>query len=141
MDAPANRAEASADERIRDLERDLAKAKDDLRSHVEALDAEIERLRGGLRAVQAHHVGINDAQGRPRTNSTTLRIVTAALAGCGHIPGDVCRRCYPSLPVCAAHPEAANRRFGPLWRCSECGSEATLLLTVGSPRHPGGDPA
>lgn len=26
-----------------------------------------------------------------------------------------------NLPACKSHPEALGRRFGDLWRCSECG--------------------
>ena len=127
-----------------------------LRSTVEALDAEALRLKerlalaeaaaqvvdaqasallDALRAVEVHHIGINDAVGRPRTNSTTLRIVRAALAGCDHIPGDVCRRCHPSVPMCARHPEAPVRRCGPFWRCGVCGEDGTLLADA-SPSTP-----
>jgi hypothetical protein len=91
------------------------------------------RLRSALRAVEAHHAAMCDAAGRPQTNSNTLRIVRAALAGCDHLPGDVCRVCHPSLPICARHPEAPLRRFGPLWRCSECGEDGTLLQGAAMP--------
>lgn len=86
-----------------------------------------ERLTRTLRAVEVHHVGLNEASGRPLTNSWTLRTVRAALAGCDHLSGDVCRHCHPSLPFCTRHPEASVRRFGALWRCGECGEEATTV--------------
>jgi hypothetical protein len=86
-----------------------------------------ERLTKGLRAVEAHHAGMCRAVGRPETNSTTLRIVRSALVGCDCLAGDVCPRCQPSLPTCARHPGQPVRRFGPIWRCSECGEDATLL--------------
>lgn len=112
---------------IRDLHSDLSAA----RADIAAAEAEVRRLREGLRAVEAHHAGMNKASGRPATNSHTLRIVRAALAGCSHLPGDVCRVCHPSVPICARHPDEPLRRFGPFFRCSECGEPGTLLQSAG----------
>jgi hypothetical protein len=92
--------------------------------------AEKAALRSALRAVEAHHAAMCDAAGRPQTNSNTLRIVRAGLAGCSHLPGDVCRVCHPSLPLCARHLDAPRRRFGPLWRCSVCGEPGSLLAVA-----------
>ncbi len=116
-----------ASERVAELEAALAEAQDGwFRCRQElylpvGAEADLALALKALRAVEAHHVGMNEAGGRPLTNSTTLRIVRAALAGCDHLAGDVCRKCHPSVPFCAVHPDAPVRRFGPLFRCNECG--------------------
>jgi hypothetical protein len=114
----------------------LVRCASDLRALLaspEATTGEAERMRRGLLAVEAHHTSMNRASLRPLTNSTTLRIVKAALMGCGHLFGDACGKCQPSVPCCARHPDAPVRRFGPLWRCSECGEDASLLRAALAP--------
>jgi hypothetical protein len=115
------------------VDRDVGSAGDDVVVNGANPDAEEGRGRGmsetlvkALRAVEAHHAGMCNAAGRPQVNSMTLRIVRSALAGCDHLAGDVCRLCYPHVPSCSNHPDAAVRRFGPLWRCGECGDVAEV---------------
>jgi predicted nucleic acid-binding Zn-ribbon protein len=115
---------------VRRLTEELDEARKEHRwaeEHCDELKAERDAAREALRAVEAHHAGMCEAAWRPLTNSTTLRIVKAGLAGCSHLPGDVCGKCQPTIPVCARHPAQPLRRFGPLFRCSVCGEPGTLM--------------